>query len=85
MEVGDLPERIHLAAFAAAHPRRPEETIVLDEFLGRIERELIDRALTQAKGNKTKASKLLGIARITLRGKMGRYGISAVRKRKGNA
>jgi len=63
---GDLPERIHLAAAAAAHPRRPEETIVLGEFLGRIERELILRALAQAKGNKTKAAKLLGMTRPRL-------------------
>jgi len=66
IEVGDLPERIHLAAYAAAHPRRPEETIVLDEFLGRIERELIQRAVAQAKGNKTKAAKLLGMTRPRL-------------------
>jgi DNA-binding NtrC family response regulator len=63
---GDLPERIHLAAAAAAHPRRPEETIVLDEFLGRVERELIRRALARAKGNKTKAAKLLGMTRPRL-------------------
>ena len=64
--VRDLPERIHLAADAAAHSRRPEETIVLDEFLGRIERELIHRALARAKGNKTKAAKLLGMSRPRL-------------------
>ena len=62
----DLPERIHLGAEAAAHPPRKEETIVLDEFLGRIERELISRALSQAKGNKTKAAKLLGMTRPRL-------------------
>ena len=62
----DLPERIHLGAEAAAHPPRKEERIVLDEFLGRIERELISRALTQAKGNKTKAAKLLGLTRPRL-------------------
>ncbi|OHB81989.1 MAG: hypothetical protein A2V98_17565 [Planctomycetes bacterium RBG_16_64_12] len=64
--VGDLPERIHLAGHAAAHPRRPEETIVLDELLGRIERELIQRALARAKGNKTKAARLLGMTRPRL-------------------
>ena len=63
---GDLPERIHLAAAAASHPPRPEETVVLDDLLGRIERELIVRALTQAKGNKTKAAKLLGMTRPRL-------------------
>ena len=34
-EIGedDLPERWRLAAQAAAHPRRVDETIVLDEYL----------------------------------------------------
>ena len=63
---GDLPERIRLAAEARARPRRGEETVVLDEFLGRVERELIQRALRQAKGNKTKAAKLLGMTRPRL-------------------
>ena len=62
----DLPERIRLGAEAAAHPPRKEETIVLDDFLAQIERELISRALTQAKGNKTKAAKLLGMTRPRL-------------------
>ncbi|MHC4403690.1 MAG: AAA-type ATPase lid domain-containing protein [Planctomycetota bacterium] len=66
IDVGTLPGRIHLAADAAAHPRRAEETVVLDEFLARIERELIRRALGQAKGNKTKAAKLLGMTRPRL-------------------
>jgi DNA-binding NtrC family response regulator len=66
VESTDLPERIHLAAYAAAHPARIEESIVLDEFLGRIERELVSRALAQAKGNKTKAAKLLGMTRPRL-------------------
>jgi DNA-binding NtrC family response regulator len=61
--LGDLPEQIHLAHSAAAHPRRAEETIVLEEFMARIERELLVRALRRAKGNKTKAAKLLGMTR----------------------
>lgn len=67
-EIGprDLPERIRLAAEAAAHPPRPEETIVLDEFLGRVERELIRRALSRAKGNKAQAARLLGLTRPRL-------------------
>jgi DNA-binding NtrC family response regulator len=51
---------------AAAPPRRPEETIVLEDFLGTIERELIERALARAKGNKTKAAQLLGMTRPKL-------------------
>jgi DNA-binding NtrC family response regulator len=66
IEIGDLPERIHLAAYAAAHPARIEESIVLDDFLRRIERELVSRALAQAKGNKTKAARLLGMTRPRL-------------------
>ncbi|OHB72133.1 MAG: hypothetical protein A2V70_07440 [Planctomycetes bacterium RBG_13_63_9] len=67
-EIGaeDLPRRIHLAASAAKVPPRVEETIVLDEFLGRIERELISRALSRAKGNKAKAARLLGMTRPRL-------------------
>jgi len=64
--VADLPEQIHLAAAAAAHPRRVEETIVLDEYLARIERELIVRALARSKGNKAKAARLLGMTRPRL-------------------
>ena len=64
--LGDLPQRLHLAAGAAAHPRRTETTIVLDEFLAQIELELIRRALARAKGNKTKAAKLLGMTRPRL-------------------
>jgi DNA-binding NtrC family response regulator len=64
--VGDLPKRIHLAADAAAHPRPIEETIQLDTLLAEIECELIHRALAQAKGNKAKAARLLGLTRPRL-------------------
>lgn len=64
--VGDLPQRIMLASDEPGHPRRKEETIVLDEFLARIERELIERALARAKGNKAKAARLLGMTRPRL-------------------
>lgn len=63
---GDIPEKIHLALEAAARPRRRETTIQLDEYLAKIERELIERAMTQAKGNKTKAASLLGLNRPRL-------------------
>lgn len=62
----DLPKRIHLAADAARYPRRAETTIALEEFMGQIERELIERAFTHAKKNKTKAAKLLGMTRPRL-------------------
>jgi DNA-binding NtrC family response regulator len=62
----DLPERIRLTADAAAHPPRPDERIVLDEFLAEIEQELLQRALRQAKGNKAQAARLLGVSRPRL-------------------
>jgi DNA-binding NtrC family response regulator len=71
----DLPRQIHLAAEAAAHPRRAEETIVLDEYLARVERELVRRALAQAKGNKAKAARLLGMTRPRLYRRMVQLGL----------
>ncbi len=73
--VGDLPQRLHVAAQAAAHPRRTEETIMLDEYLGRVERELIRRALGRAKGNKAKAARLLGVTRPRLYRRMVQLGL----------
>lgn len=61
--LGDLPARVHVAQRSEIHPKRIDETIVLDEFLARIERELLARAMARAKGNKTKAAKLLGMTR----------------------
>ncbi|MCE5302526.1 MAG: sigma 54-interacting transcriptional regulator [Planctomycetaceae bacterium] len=66
IDVGDLPDRLRIAGQAAARPPRVEETIVLDEYLGRVERELIRRALAQAKGNKARAARLLGMTRPRL-------------------
>jgi len=72
----ELPDRIHLAAEAAAFPRRKEEPIQLDEFVARIERELIRRALARAKGNKTKAARLLGLNRPRLYRRMVQLGLA---------
>jgi DNA-binding NtrC family response regulator len=62
----DLPNRLHLAADAASHPARPDEHISIEEFLARVEKELITRAMRRAKGNKSKAAKLLGLTRPRL-------------------
>ncbi|MGA2259320.1 MAG: helix-turn-helix domain-containing protein [Thermoguttaceae bacterium] len=72
----ELPERLRLAAEAAARPRRKEEPIQLDEFVARIERELIRRALAHAKGNKTKAARLLGLNRPRLYRRMVQLGLA---------
>lgn len=64
--VNDLPDVIHHAAQAASLAPRPAEQIVLDDFLARIERELVERAMRQAGGNKTEAARLLGMNRARL-------------------
>jgi DNA-binding NtrC family response regulator len=62
----DLPPRLSLAADAARHPRPVEEPIDLERHLADIERDLIERAIARAKGNKTKAARLLGLTRPRL-------------------
>jgi len=47
----------------------------LEQATAKIEKEMIQRALEQAGGNRTKAAKILGISREGLRLKMKRYGI----------
>lgn len=61
----DLPRTIQWGAEAASPPRG-EEAIVLEEFLARVERELIARAMRKAKGNKSRAAKMLGLTRPRL-------------------
>jgi DNA-binding NtrC family response regulator len=58
----DLPQRIHWTQ-EATRGKHVEDAIHLEEFLARAERELIERALARAKGNKTRAAKLLGMTR----------------------
>ena len=75
VQAGDLPERLRWAAETAIRPRRKDDTIDLDEFLGRIERELIRRTLARAKGNKAKAARLLGLTRPRLYRRMVQLGL----------
>lgn len=62
----DLPVVIHHATSKAGKIRRPPERVVLDDLLASIEKELIERALAQAGGNKTEAAALLGMTRPRL-------------------
>ena len=66
MTARDLPEKILWAADATAHPRRSDDPIELEQFLAGMEKELITRALRRAKGNKSKAARLLGLTRPRL-------------------
>jgi len=75
IDAKDLPEKLHWVAQAAAHPRRTEEKIVLDDYLARIERELIERALNRSKRNKAKAARLLGMTRPRLYRRMVQLGL----------
>jgi DNA-binding protein Fis len=71
----DLPDRIHLAADAVAHAAATPETIDLDAFLAGIERQLLERALRAARGNKSKAAELLGVNRARLLRRMAQLGL----------
>jgi transcriptional regulator with PAS, ATPase and Fis domain len=62
----DLPARLRLAADAGRYSPKPDDTIVLEQFMAEIERELIERALARARGNKAKAARLLGMTRPRL-------------------
>ncbi len=64
--VRDLPERIALAIDAAVYRRLEEPKINLEKYLKEIELELLQRAMKRAKGNKTKAARLLGMTRPRL-------------------
>lgn len=66
VRIADLPSFVRLGAAVTARPRKAKETIVLGEFLEQIEREVIGRALSQARGNKARAARLLGITRPRL-------------------
>lgn len=60
ISVTDLPPVIHHAANKASLSDDSIEPVDLDELLARIERQMIERALQIADGNKTQAAELLG-------------------------
>lgn len=66
IDVDDLPEKFRFAIAALKRPVKPVVEIDLEKYLGQIELKLVDRALKAAKGNKTKAAKLLGVSRAKL-------------------
>jgi len=81
----DLPPRVRHAISAAKYPRRQDEPIILEDFLARVETELIARAMERAGGNKTQAARLLGMKRTRLHRRMVQLGMAGKeRKRPAN-
>ena len=73
----DLPDEFLNSLKAMRIGSASETTIHLDQFLNEIEKELVTRALRQAKGNKTKASKLLSISRPKLLRRLNFFGFES--------
>ena len=71
-----LPAEFHHAVQAMRIGKPTQDNLLLDEFLLSIERELVDRAIVQANGNKTKAAKLLGISRAKLLRRIQQLGLN---------
>jgi DNA-binding NtrC family response regulator len=76
IRANDLPARIHLAREAALYPPRVDEPVNLADFVARLERELIERALARSRGNKSKAAKLLGMTRPKLLRRLAQFGLT---------
>ncbi|MDR2170499.1 MAG: sigma 54-interacting transcriptional regulator [Planctomycetaceae bacterium] len=62
----ELPLRLRQSFDAAAKPEKDDKPVNLELFIQQIEKELIERAIKLAKGNKSKAAKLLGLNRPKL-------------------
>ncbi len=73
----ELSAKLRLAEDAQRYARPSDETIDLDAFLQQVERELIQRAVRRAGGNKTQAAKLLGLNRPRLYRRMIQLGLEA--------
>jgi two-component system response regulator HydG len=61
------------AAAEAADPRTPLPAGGVD--LSEVDRSFVERALAQARGNKSKAARLLGLSRSQLYSRLEKYGI----------
>ena len=62
----DLPDQFHQAVSAMRIGKPTIDTIDLETYLASIEKQLVVRAIKQAKGNKTQAAKQLNISRPKL-------------------
>jgi arginine utilization regulatory protein len=76
IEAGDLPGRLRSAVDLAAMPAASaERQLPLDELLGKTERQLLDLAFRQAKGNLSRAAARLNISRARLYRRLQMFGI----------
>lgn len=66
IQVGDFSDTFHHAIKAQQFAPKEETKIDLDDYLLNIEELLVNRAVAQAKGNKTKAAEMLGLSRAKL-------------------
>ncbi len=66
LETTQIPQPVRMAVMAQRGSRLPVEKIKLDDFLGDVERELIQRALAQTRFNRASAARLLGVNRARL-------------------
>ena len=73
---GDLPSFLDHAQTKAAHTESDFSPIDLDAFLAEVEKELMMRAVSSTRGNKTKASSLLGISRARMIRRLAQFGLT---------
>jgi DNA-binding NtrC family response regulator len=74
--VADLPDRLDQADRAAHVSTSSSHSLGLDQQLESVERQSIQRSLERAKGNKSRAAKLLGISRARLIRRLGQLGLN---------
>ena len=82
IQVSDLPDSFRHAVQAFRIGQPEEITIDLTQWLEQLELELIQRALLEAKGNKTRAAQLLSISRSRLIRRVDHFELSALASQK---
>jgi DNA-binding NtrC family response regulator len=73
IDVPNLPEAVR--AGPPAPQESPPDDMTLREAVARLERQMIQRALSRAAGNRSEAARLLGIGRPQLYAKLQEYGL----------
>lgn len=77
IEAADLPLPLRLAVNLEQRPGPPApRTLSLKQLLEQVERRLLELALREAQGNKSKAAEFLGVWRTSLIGRLEKLGIT---------